>query len=62
MQIHVWELCEYTFTRRMNKITKLLEKHVPFLRRMYFIDKNDTIAEQDECEENYKQLLLSIKK
>ena len=46
----------------MNKITKLLEKHVPFLRRIYFIDKNDTIAEQDECEDNYKQLLLSVKK
>ena len=34
---------------------------VPFLRTMYIINKNDTKAEQDECEDNYNKLLVSMK-
>ena len=33
---------------------KCWKKIVPFLRKMYFIHKNDTKAKQDECEDNYK--------
>ena len=28
---------------------------------MYIINKNDTKAEQDECEDNYNKLLISMK-
>ena len=34
---------------------------VPFLRTMYIMNKNDTKAEQDQCEDNYKKRLVSIK-
>ena len=34
---------------------------VPFLRTTYIINKNDTKAEQDKCEENYEILLVEIK-
>ena len=37
------------------------QKLFPFLRIMYIINKNDTKAEQNICEDNYKKLLVSIK-
>ena len=40
---------------------KCWKEIVPFLRTMYIINKNDTKAEQDICEENYNTLLVSIK-
>ena len=34
---------------------------VPFLRIMYIINRNDTMAEQNTCKEDYDKLLVSIK-